>query len=342
MTAPGLEGKRVAVLYTPVEKSLGEVSEKMREAMDLAVSARAVADALAAGGVDARIFPLEGDIAAVVAALRSFGAEAVFNLCECPLNSAQKEGHGAAFLELLRLPYTGNGPFALSICNNKPLAKRILTSYGIDTPPFRLFEAPPTGPTGFVFPAIVKPAREDGSAGITEASVVEDEAALAARVAHVIAEYNQEALVEQFIGGREFNVAILGNGTSADPHRILPPAELVYRNPRWRICFFNSKWDPQHPAYSEIAPECPARIDDSVRRHMETLALACARAFSLSGYSRIDFRAGENGRLFVLEVNPNPDISPDAGLARAARAAGLSYQALVLEILRLGMARGPR
>lgn len=342
MTPFDLRGKRVAVLFTPVEESLAEVEGKMRETMDLAVSARAVTAALNASGIDARLFAFGKDVVALAESIRGFGAEAVFNLSECPLNSAQKEPHGAALLELLRIPYTGNGPFPLSVCNNKALTKRILASHGIDTPAFRLCETVPSGPPGFPFPTIVKPAREDGSAGITEESIVEDEAALAARVAHVIAKYNQEALVEQFVGGREFNVAVLGNGTAADPHRVLPPSELVYRNSRWRICSFESKWDPEHPAYAEIAPECPARIDEPLRRRLETLTLACARAFSLCGYSRVDFRADGNGRLFVLEVNPNPDISPDAGLARAGRATGLSYEALILEILRLGLARGAR
>lgn len=342
VTDPAFRGMRVAVLYTPVDDSLAGVEGKMRESMDLAVSARTVADALGASGVEARIVRFGHDVAELARAIRDFGAQAVFNLCECPLNCAQKEAHGAALLELLRLPYTGNGPFALSVCNDKALTKRILASCGVDTPAFRLFVEPPGGSPGLRYPVIVKPAREDGSAGITEESIVEDDAALAARVAHVVAKYDQEALVEEFVGGREFNVAVLGNGTAQDPHRILPPAELVYRNPRWRICSFESKWDPGHPAYAEIAPQCPAEIDFPLRRRLEELALAAARTFSLCGYSRIDFRADGNGRLHVLEVNPNPDISPDAGLARAGRAGGFSYEALILEILRLGLARGPR
>jgi D-alanine-D-alanine ligase len=127
-----------------------------------------------------------------------------------------------------------------------------------------------------------------------------------------------------------------------DPCRTFPPSELVYRNRRWRICSFESKWDPCHPSYSEIAPECPANVSASFRRRLSTLTVECARVFGLCGYSRVDFRTNRSGKLFVLEVNPNPDISPDAGLARAAGAAGYSYRALLLEILRLGLARGAR
>lgn len=334
--------RRIAVLYTPVEDSLAGVEGVMREEMDLAVSARAIAETLASGGHAARCFTFDGDPAALASSLRSFGTDAVFNLSECPLNSAQKEPHGAAYLELLRLPYTGNGPFPLTVCNDKALTKHILSSCGIPTPAFRLYPAVPRGRSGLRFPVIVKPSREDGSAGITEESVVEDEAGLKGRVAHVIEKYGQEALAEEYIGGREFNVGVLGNGTGGEPYRALPPAELVYRNPAWRVCSFESKWDVNHPSYQEIVPECPARIPDSLRNRLEKLTLACAKAFGLCGYARVDFRMNGGGKLFALEVNPNPDISSNAGLARAARAAGLSYGALVQEILRLGLSRGAR
>jgi D-alanine-D-alanine ligase len=336
-------GKRVAVLYTSVEESLaGIADEKMRETMDLAVSARWVAEGLARSGVAAKYFTFGRDIVALAGSFSAFAADAVFNLSECPMNSAQKEPHGAALLELLRLPYTGNGPMPLAVCNDKALTKRILASHGISTPGFRLYSEVPRGTCGLAFPVIVKPAKEDGSAGITEDSIVEDEAGLKARVEHVIEKYAQEALVEEFVGGREFNVGVLGNGTAADPYRALPPAELVYRNRKWRICSFESKWDPSHPSYSEIAPQCPADVSDDLRAGLTKLTIDCARVFGLCGYSRVDFRTDGKGRLFVLEVNPNPDISPDAGLARAARAGGYSYDELLLEILRLALARGAR
>ncbi len=338
-----LAGKNVAVLYTSVEESLAGVTDaKMRETMDLAVSARAVTDGLNESGVAARIVPFGKDIVALAESFRSIGADAVFNLSECPLNSAQKEPHAAAFLELLRLPYTGNGPMPLAVCNDKALTKRILASHGISTPGFRLYSDVPRELSGLAFPVIVKPSREDGSAGITEDSIVEDEGGLQGRVARVIERYGQEALAEEFVGGREFNVAVLGNGTPENPFRTFPPAELVYRNRRWRICSFESKWDPGHPSYAEIAPQCPAGVSDELRAGLTALTIECARVFRLCGYSRVDFRTDGNGKLFVLEVNPNPDISPDAGLARAARAGGLSYEALILEILRLGLARGVR
>jgi D-alanine-D-alanine ligase len=154
--------------------------------------------------------------------------------------------------------------------------------------------------------------------------------------------FGQDSLAEEFVDGREFNVGVLGNGTAADPHRSLPPAELVYRNPRWRLCTYESKWDATHPSYAEISPVCPADAPQETTGRLSGIALACARIFGLAGYSRVDFRMNAEGELFVLEVNPNPDISPDAGMSRAARAAGLAYPDLILEILRLGLALGAR
>jgi D-alanine-D-alanine ligase len=339
---PDLSPKRVAVLYTPVEESLEGVEGPMRIEMDLAVSAREVAEAIASWGHTSRCFTFDKDPAALASSLREFEADAVFNLSECPMNSAQKEPHGAAFLELLNFPYTGNGPLPLSVCNDKALTKHILSSFGIPTPSFRLYAEVPRGRSRLRFPVIVKPSKEDGSAGISEESVVDDEAGLRTRVADVIEKYGQEALAEEYIGGREFNVGVLGNGSVEEPYRPLPPAELVYRNTKWRVCSFESKWDTDHPAYNEIAPECPANIPDTLRDRLARLTLASANAFGLCGYARVDFRMNGNGKAFALEVNPNPDISSNAGLARAARAAGFSYKGLIQEILRLGLSRGVR
>lgn len=339
---PAAGRRRVAVLYTCVQNALADVDEELRESMDLAVNASGVAGALVAGGHAARTFVFGDDPAALARSLGEYAPDAVFNLSEGPLDCPQKEPHGAALLELLRLPYTGNGPFALAACNNKALAKRLLVASGVPTPAYRLYAAPPRGRSGLRFPVIVKPAREDGSSGITEESVVENEADLRRRVAHVLERFRQEALAEEFVAGREFNVAVMGNGTADDPYRALPPAELLYRSPRWRVCSFESKWDCGHPSYDEIVPQVPAKVPASLRRRLQAVTVACASAFELRGYARVDFRMDGDGNLFVLEVNPNPDIATDAGLSRAGHAAGMRYEALIAEILRLGLALGAR
>jgi D-alanine-D-alanine ligase len=334
--------RRVAVLYTSVFEAIKDAREEIRNDLDLAVNARTVTDALLSDGVEAWPHAFGKDAAELAVALRTMGTDAVFNLSECPFLCPEKELHAVALLELLRLPYTGNGPLTLGICNNKALTKQMLAANGIPTPPFRLFSAVPSADPGIPYPLIVKPANEDGSAGITEDSVVQDLDALRRQVKWLKDGFRQDALVEEFVGGREFNVGVLGNGTPQDPHRSFPPAELVYRNPRWRLCTYDSKWDSAHPSYQEIAPACPAAAPAELLERLSATALACARIFRLSGYARVDFRMNDRGELFVLEVNPNPDLSPDAGMTRAARAAGIPYPELVREILRLGVALGPR
>ena len=336
------KGVRVAVLYTSVFEALKDVKEEIREDMDLAVNARSVAEALRSAGHDASTHTFEKDPAELISRLRSSGSEAVFNLSECPDLSPEKELHACALLELLRLPYTGNGPLALGICNNKALAKQLMIANGIATPRFRLYAGDPAGDPGLSYPLVVKPANEDGSAGITEDSLVADLVGLRRQVKWLRDGFRQDSLVEEFVDGREFNVGVLGNGTAADPYRSLPPAELVYRNPRWRLCTYESKWDATHPSYAEIAPVCPADTSPETTARLSGIALACARIFGLAGYARVDFRMNAEEEPFVLEVNPNPDISPDAGMTRAARAAGLTYPDLILEILRLGLALGAR
>ncbi|HEY5577130.1 MAG TPA: hypothetical protein VIK46_02285 [Deferrimonas sp.] len=342
MSTVATKGARVAVLYTSVFESIRDVKEENREDMDLAVSAKAVVDALATGGHDAFPVTFGKDPGELISRLRSSGAEAVFNLSECPYLSPEMELHACALLELMRLPYTGNGPLALGVCNSKALTKQLLVANGIPTPRSRLYTSDPGGDPDIPYPLVVKPANEDGSAGITEDSFVQDLAGLRRQVRWLKEVIFQDALAEEYVGGREFNVGVLGNGTAADPHRPLPPAELVYRNPRWRLCTHESKWDSTHPSYAEIAPVCPADAPPELAARLSELTLECARIFGLAGYARADFRMNAEGELFVLEVNPNPDISPDAGMARAARAAGLPYTDLVLEILRLGVALGAR
>lgn len=342
MNSVATKRARVAVLFTSVFESLKEVKEEHREDMDLAITAKSVTETLRSAGHDAWIHAFGNDPGKLIPELRSSGAEAVFNLCECPDLSPEKELHACALLELLRLPYTGNGPLALGICNSKALSKQLMIANGIPTPRFLLYNRDPAGEPALPYPLVVKPANEDGSAGITEDSVVADLAGLRRQVKWLRETFRQDSLVEEFVDGREFNVGVLGNGSTADPHRPLPPAELVYRNPRWRLCTYESKWNATHPSYAEIAPVCPADVPPGLAARLSEIALDCARIFRLTGYARVDFRMNAVGELFVLEVNPNPDISTDAGMPRAARAVGLSYPDLIAEILRLGLALGAR
>lgn len=333
--------KRILVLYTSVAEALTDVPEQLRDDMDMAVHARDVTEVFREAGHQAECVCWDDALQPTIEALRVLQPQVVFNLTECPLGVCRKAPYAAGLLELLRLPYTGNGPLAQALATDKVLAKRILAAHGIPTPAYELHHDL-SRECELTFPVIVKPAYEDGSLGITEASVVDDAAQLRRQVDHVLTTFRQAALIEAFMPGREFQVTILGNGTAEDPYHIPPPAEIAYTSTEWRIVSYAAKWEPQHPAYKATPPVCPAELTKELRERLVGLGTACAEAFGLTGYARVDIRLDAHGKPHVLEVNPNPDLSRDAGLPRAARAAGLDYAALLLEIVRLGLALGAR
>jgi D-alanine-D-alanine ligase len=268
--------------------------------------------------------------------VRGKRSEVVFNLCEHVGGDARLEKNAAALFELLRLPYTGNGCLALALCLEKATTKRLLRAARIHTPPFVVVHPGEADEAEFDLPAIVKPARTDGSLGITARSVVKSRRALRNRIRYVHRSYRQPALVERFVVGREFQVALLG---TVDPE-VLAVAELSYAGlPRHmpRIVSYAAKWKPHSAYYRHTNPVLPAPISERLSRVLAQTAMRAFRILGLRGYARVDFRMGRGGRPQVIDVNPNPDISADAGLARAAAHAGLSYADLTDRIVRLAV-----
>jgi D-alanine-D-alanine ligase len=336
-----LPPKRVVVLYTSRAAS-PTLPEKIRQAEDLTGNAQTVACVLRGLGHTVRCVDFGTDLRQLISRLRSFRAEIVFNLAEGPLAVYEKEPHAVALLELLGLPYTGNGPLALTLCKDKAFTKQILQWHALPTPAFQVYSVAPKSSPELVFPLVVKPLREDGSLGITERSLAENPAQLRRAVALLLQEQGQEALVEEFLCGREFNVSVLGNGTPKAPYRVLPPGEFLYHSLRWRVCTFDAKWDRAHPSYAAVEAVCPARISAVLRRQLVKVTTRCARIFGLNGYARLDFRLDKRGGPQLFDVNPNPDLAPGMGIACAAAAAGMSYAEFVQEILWLGWERGAR
>jgi D-alanine-D-alanine ligase len=332
---------QIAVLYTSVPAVDGP-SCLVRDSADLSSTARDVSHALRSLGHQVKEIDFGTDARKLITQLSRAAPQIVVNLAEQPLLSYDKEPHAATLLELLGLPYTGNGPAALSLCKNKAHAKQIMLGHGVPTPRFYVVDSSRVPRNGLTFPLVVKPLLEDGSLGINDESVVTDRPALRRCVANVLRAHRQHVLVEEFASGREFNVVVLGNGTAADPYRALPPGEYVYHSQQWRVCTFLAKWDASHPSYAAVEAQYPAKIPPALSERLKSHAIACARIFELSGYARIDLRLDASGSPQVLEVNPNPDLSPDAGTARTGRVAGMSYPGFLQEIVRLGLARGAR
>lgn len=331
--------QRVVVLYTEANDDL---EDELRATIDLSATATAVAETLRSLGHEVKTLSFGHDACELAGRLRTLRPDIVFNLAECPMECNAKEPHAAALLELLRLPYTGSGPIALALCKDKAVAKQILGAHRLPTSRFEVFSTGSQRLSRLSFPLVVKPLTEDGSLGIAEESMVEDQRQLRTRVAFLREQHGQDAIVEEFLGGREFIVTVLGNGTADAPYRVLPPGEYVYHSKRWRVCTFKAKWDESHPSYAAVEARYPATLSESLRRRLERLTLACANAFAIRGYARIDFRLNRSGVPHILEVNPNPDLSPGAGIARTAETAGFTYAPFLQEILKLGLAGGVR
>ena len=260
----------------------------------------------------------------------------IFNLCESFRNKTYLEPYIISVFEHLGFRYTGSDRRALATCLNKARAKEILQAHGIPTAAYQVF-TPYTIDRHIEFPLFVKPVGEDASIGITQNSVVQDDRALRRQVRYIWDLYHEPAIVEEFIEGREFNVTVLGN----DSPRVMPLSEINFRhiaNPFARIVSFRAKWVPTSEEYLKTPPTCPARVSDALKARIEDIARRAYQAMGLRDYGRVDIRV-KNGMPYVLEVNPNADLSPDAGIARAARIAGMSYADLADEIIRLAARR---
>ena len=287
----------------------------------------------AIGGLhELKIFPLSDDAYYQIRAERP---DVVFNLCDTGFrDDYDLEPHVAAMFDILNVPYTGNNYFTLALCQNKARAKDILTFNNVLTPKFQVFTSSERKlDQELKFPMIVKPIREDGSVGIRERSVVSNEEQLKEEVDHIVNLHKQEALVEEFIDGREFTVSLIGNRRPI----VLPVTEIDFSGmPEHlpKIVSYRAKWIKQSLAYKHSSIICPANIDEKMAKIIEETARKCYKIFGCRGYARIDFRYDEKEKkLYVLEINPNPDISEEFETAKAAFAAGMTYADLVLKII---------
>lgn len=315
----------------------GELHDRIAE-QGAAEEAKEVAAALASLGHQPVIIPFGADPVIFLNELQATGAELVFNLCEGLWGDSHKELHAAALLELTGRPFTGSGPLTLGLTQDKLRTKQLLLANGLTTPPYLLAPCgqPLPAEPGLRYPLIVKPRSEDASHGISEASVVDDFPALREQVDYVHRSYRQDALVEEFIDGREINVAILGNGATAT---VLPLSEILFDREQIRpIVSYAGKWLEGTPGWAGTAPSCPAQLPETAAAAIRAAALAAYRIMGCRDYARIDTRL-RDGIPYILEVNANPDISAEVGLARSAGAAGLTYPDLIGQILAAALRR---
>jgi D-alanine-D-alanine ligase len=330
--------KRIAVLYNvDFEDARPESDPMWASRADVALVATSVATALAGSGYEPHLVGVDGDLASLRAQLGELEPDCAFNLCESLVGDARLESAVPLVLELLGLPFTGSAPEVLSLALRKDRVKQRLEAAGIPTPQGRVMTGP-ADPCDLPFPLIVKPVREDGSAGISHASVVHDPEQLARTVGAVVDQFRQPCLVEEYIDGREMNVAMLGHPTP----RVLPLSEIDFSGlPEGvpRIVSYDAKWTSGSVDDLGTVPVLHPALPNTVAARVRRAAADAFRAVGVRDYGRVDVRLSAAGLPYVVDVNPNCDLSPAAGMARAAAAVGIDYAALAGLLVRYALRR---
>ncbi|MBM4170180.1 MAG: ATP-grasp domain-containing protein [Ignavibacteria bacterium] len=275
--------------------------------------------------------------------LRDTRPEIVFNMAE-GFQGASREAQIPAILEMLGIPYTGSDPITLGICLDKSRAKEILSHHGVPTARFKVVSRlSELGDFEFELPAIIKPLHEGSSKGIFDQSVVRTRDDLKFQIEKILVEYGQPALVEQFLPGREFTVALLGNNEEV---RVLPIIEMKFDSlPKGvnHIYSFEAKWIWDQSDSPIDVHECPAKIDEKLKLEIENICRRAYDVLSCRDWCRIDVRLDEQGAPHILELNPLPGILPNpedhSCFPLAARMGGMSYVDLINEPVRLAAKR---
>ena len=349
---PGKGKLRIAVLYDPADNTgtpppEGRVHHKERRKPGTRrwrgrerrqkEDREHVAEALRACGYDSFLHEVRDE--ASLLALAKTDADLIFNMVEAYAGDDSREPQVAGFLDLLELRYTGAGPQALFLAQDKALAKKIFDFHGIRTPRFASsYRGKLDHVDDLEFPVIVKPGSEDGSVGIDAGAVVRTVRELMERISMIQEKFDSPALIEEYIEGREMYVGVLGNEKPV----ALPVVELdLSKLPEGmpKIAGREVKWDKGTEAYDLTRSAAPKDLDEDVARRLQSIALQVYSALRLRDYGRVDMRLTPDGQIYVIEANPNPWLAPEAELAIAAALAGRSYAELIGQIVELALAR---
>lgn len=299
-----------------------------------------IAKALQTLGYKTSVFNVDGDLSRLVDFLKEEQPDLVFNCCESVGNDSLHEMHIAGIYELMGIRYTGSTPIVLGTALNKIRVKEILGFYGLPTPRCQLVKSPIriVLDDHLDFPLIVKPSREDASIGIDTTSVVTNMSELRRKVRHIIEQFDQPALVEEYIDGRELNVAVMGNRKPYTlPISEIDMSTLPKQYPR--ILTYRAKWLKGTEEYEHTKGVCPALLPPELESRIKELALIAYQLIGCRDYARVDFRLSKDYEPYILEVNPNPDISDEAGFARSARAHGFTFEEFIGAIVECALER---
>ncbi len=341
---------KVTVLYDLWEEEPAEVQEeappprkrkgqKKRRKKPVKHDREEIFEALEKLGHEPSYYVLDGRTQSLFG-LAKCGADLIFNLTESYAGDDTKEMHVTAFLDILEIPYTGAGPHATILAQDKSIAKKMFAFYGIKSPYFATaFRGTIDHAHDISFPLIVKPTSEDGSIGIGADAVVTSVKELMERISYIQTEFDSPALIEEYIEGREIYASILGNYENA---HALPLVELdLSKLPKGvpRIASTDVKFEKDTEAYKLTKSAIAEDLDEETATKLTETAIKAYRAVKLRDYGRIDMRLSSKGEVYVIEANPNPWLSSGQEFAMAAKKSGLSYTQMIGEIVDLAMAR---
>jgi len=288
--------------------------------------------------LEVKSFAVDRRVQNVIDEISAYNPDAIVNFVESVEGIAHYEYCMAALFELIGYHYTGNIPSSLGNCLDKERAKRILSSFGVNTPGSLTLEPHrriTENDIDIHYPLIMKLLDEDASIGISEYSVVKNYQELKKHYRFLSETYNKSILVEEYIEGRELNVAVLGD-------RVLPVSEILFDglpDEMPKIVTYDGKWIEGSVYYNSTKPKCPAELPKRLKKKVEDTAITSFKALNCRDYARVDVRLDKKGTPFVIEVNPNPDISRDSGFARAAGAASISHKELLYNIVEFALNR---
>jgi D-alanine-D-alanine ligase len=294
-------------------------------------------------GHDTEALGVSDDLGVIRRNLKEFRPHIAFNMLEEFHGVAVFDQHVASYLELMKQPYTGCNPRGLMLAHDKALSKKILAYHRIPTPRFAVFERGRRikPPRHHAYPLLVKSVLEEASLGISSNSIVQNLDELKDRVSYIHEELKTDALAEEYIEGRELYVGVLGNRRLLT----LPIWEMLFKKmPEGvpRIATARVKWDEAYQKEMGIVTQAAKGLDKKKREEIWRLCKRIYRVLCLSGYARMDLRMTDDGRVYVLEANPNPNLSYGEDLAESAETVGISYGQLIQRILNLGLSYKPQ
>lgn len=293
-------------------------------------------------GYNCYAFNMQDNLDKLLEHLYTVKPDIIFNQVEIFGISSRYEMNIAGIYEMMRLHYTGAPVITLANCQDKVLTKKILRSAGIRVADFEVVTEMITKLPGHLsYPVIIKPAYEDASVGIEYNAVVRDDQRLKDRISYILDQFKQPAIVEQFIEGRELNISVVGHRKP----EVLPISEIDFTempDHLDNIVSYQAKWDPAHESYHRTIPICPAELPKNIEHRAKKIALKAFKTMNCRDYARVDCRLNKNGEVFVLEVNPNPDLTEGAGFMRSADAAGYSYSKMLEKIIESAIKRKER